>query len=115
MTAQNRCVDLPTLTRQLKGDPDAIALKALEKDRRRRYASPSELAADIGRYLRNEPVSAHPPSRAYRARKYIRRHRVGVGLASTVLLLLSASPSPRRSNCVPSAKNVIAPTALLAS
>ena len=88
VTAQNRSVDLPTLTRQLKGDPDAIALKALEKDRQRRYASPSELAADIGRYLRNEPVSAHVPSRAYRARKYIRRHRVGVGLASVVLLLL---------------------------
>jgi eukaryotic-like serine/threonine-protein kinase len=88
VTAQNRSADLPTLTRQLKGDPDAIALKALEKDRQRRYGSPSELAADIERYLRNEPVSAHVPSRAYRARKYIRRHRVGVGLASAVLLLL---------------------------
>ena len=88
VAAQNRSADLPTLTRQLKGDPDAIALKAVERDRRRRYASPSELAADIERYLRNEPVSAHVPSRAYRARKYIRRHRVGVGLASAVLLLL---------------------------
>ncbi len=88
ITAQNRSADLPTLTRQLKGDPDAIALKAIEKDRQRRYASPSELAADIERYLRNEPVSAHAPSQAYRARKYIRRHRVGVGLASAVLLLL---------------------------
>ena len=88
VTAQNRSADLPTLTRQLKGDPDAIALKALEKDRRRRYASPSELAADIERYLRNEPVSAHVPSPAYRTRKYIRRHRVGVVLASAVVLLL---------------------------
>jgi non-specific serine/threonine protein kinase/serine/threonine-protein kinase len=88
VTAQNRGTALPTLTRQLQGDADAIALKALEKDRRRRYASPSELAADLERYLRNEPVSAHPPSRAYRARKYIRRHRVGVGLASAVVLLL---------------------------
>jgi eukaryotic-like serine/threonine-protein kinase len=88
ITAQNRGADLPTLTRQLRGDADAIALKALEKDRRRRYASPSELAADLERYLRNEPVSAHPPSRAYRARKYIRRHRVGVGLASAMVLLL---------------------------
>jgi non-specific serine/threonine protein kinase/serine/threonine-protein kinase len=87
-TAQNRGADAPTLTRQLRGDPDAIALKALEKDRRRRYASPSELAADIERYLRNEPVSAHPPSRSYRARKYIRRHRVGVALASALVLLL---------------------------
>jgi serine/threonine protein kinase len=88
VTAQNRSADLPTLTRQLQGDADAIALKALEKDRRRRYASPSELAADLERYLRNEPVTAQPPSRAYRARKYIRRHRVGVGLASAVVLLL---------------------------
>ncbi len=88
ITAQNRSADLPTLTRQLKGDPDAIALKAIEKDRQRRYASPSELAADIERYLHNEPVSAHAPSQVYRARKYIRRHRVGVGLASAVLLLL---------------------------
>src|SRR5580658_8555876 len=88
VTAQNRSVDISALSRQLRGDADAIALKALEKDRKRRYAAPSELAADIGRYLRNEPVTAHVPSRAYRARKYIRRHRVGVGLASAVLLLL---------------------------
>jgi non-specific serine/threonine protein kinase/serine/threonine-protein kinase len=88
MTAQNRSADLPTLTRQLQGDADSIALKALEKDRRRRYASPSELAADIEHYLRNEPVSAHPPSAAYRARKYIRRHRLGVGLAAAAVLLL---------------------------
>jgi eukaryotic-like serine/threonine-protein kinase len=87
-TAQNRSADLPTLTRQLKGDLDAIVLKVLERDRRRRYASPAELAADVERYLRDEPVSAHAPSRAYRARKYVRRHRVGVGLASAALLLL---------------------------
>ena len=86
--AQNRSADLPTLTRQLRGDADAIALKALEKDRRRRYASPADLAADIERYLNDEPVTAHAPSGAYRARKYIRRHRVGVGLASAVVLLL---------------------------
>jgi serine/threonine protein kinase/TolA-binding protein len=87
-TARNRGADVPTLTRALRGDADAIALKALEKDRQRRYASPAELAADIQRYLHHEPVSAHPPSAAYRARKYIRRHRLGVGLASAVVLLL---------------------------
>jgi serine/threonine protein kinase len=87
-TAQNRGADVPTLTRQLRGDPDSIALKALEKDRRHRYGSPSELAADIARYLRNEPVTAHPPSAVYRTRKYVRRHRVGVGLASAAVLLL---------------------------
>ena len=88
-TAQNRGADLPTLTRQLRGDADAITLKALEKDRARRYATPSELAADIGRYLRNEPVIARPASAAYRARKYIRRHRLGVAVAGAGVLLLA--------------------------
>ena len=73
ITARNRSADPPTLARQLRGDPDAIVLKALEKDRKRRYASPSDLAADLGRYLRNEPVVAHAPSTGYRAQKYIRR------------------------------------------
>ena len=86
--AQNRGVDAVALTRQLRGDADAIALKALEKDRKRRYASPADLAADIGRYLRHEPVTAHPPSLPYRARKYVRRHTLGVGLAAAILLLL---------------------------
>jgi eukaryotic-like serine/threonine-protein kinase len=88
ITAQNRGTDPPSLTRQLRGDPDALVLKALEKDRKRRYGSPAELAADIGRYLHNEPVAAHPPSAAYRARKYLRRHRMGVALAGVGLLLL---------------------------
>ncbi|MGA8110060.1 MAG: serine/threonine-protein kinase, partial [Acidobacteriaceae bacterium] len=90
LTAQNRGADIPALSRQLRGDADAIALKALEKDRRRRYATPSELAADIGHYLRNEPVSAHAPSVGYRARKYIRRHRVGVAVAAAGVLLLAS-------------------------
>jgi eukaryotic-like serine/threonine-protein kinase len=51
----------------LRGDLDWITMKALEKDRARRYGSPSELAADIGRYLNNEAVLAVPPSAAYRA------------------------------------------------
>jgi eukaryotic-like serine/threonine-protein kinase len=86
--AQNRGLDAVALTRQLRGDADAIALKALEKDRTRRYASPADLAADIGRYLRNEPVTAHTPSLLYRARKYIRRHTLGVALAAAIILLL---------------------------
>jgi serine/threonine protein kinase len=87
-TAQKRGADAPTLVRQLHGDLDAIALKALEKDRSRRYATPAELAADIGRYLRNRPVVARPSSAAYRARKYVRRHRVGVAVAAIAALLL---------------------------
>jgi eukaryotic-like serine/threonine-protein kinase len=85
--AKNRSADLPTLISLLQGDPDAITLRALEKDRARRYSTPLDLAADIGRYLRHEPVSAHAPSGAYRARKYIRRHRLGVTLASLLVLL----------------------------
>ena len=88
--AHNRGADGATLARQLRGDVDAIALKALEKDRARRYATPSELAADIGRHLRNEPVTAHPASAGYRAWKYVRRHRVGVAFAATAAPLLSS-------------------------
>ncbi|HMH11634.1 MAG TPA: serine/threonine-protein kinase [Edaphobacter sp.] len=78
------------LTRQLRGDLDAIALKALEKDRARRYPTASGLAADIERYLRNEPVKAHASSTGYRARKYIRRHRLGVAVAGAAAMLLVA-------------------------
>jgi len=79
-----------TKLRTLAGDADAIALKALEKDRSRRYSTPSELAADIARYLRNEPVTARPAGAWYRTRKYVRRHRVAVGVAVTAAVLLVA-------------------------
>ncbi len=88
-SAQNRRTEVTTLSRQLRGDLDAITLKALEKERPRRYGSPSELATDIGRYLRNEPVVARPASLGYRARKYIRRHRLAVAVATGLLLLLA--------------------------
>lgn len=88
LAAKNRSIEVPALERQLRGDPDAITLKALEKDRQRRYNAPSELPADIGRYLRNEPVLAHVPSVVYRARKYVRRHRLGVAVAGAAMLLL---------------------------
>lgn len=89
--AQARNTELTALLRKLRGDLDAITLKCLEKDRARRYATPSELAADLGRYLRNEPIIARPASMAYRARKYARRHRVGVTVAAGVALLLVAA------------------------
>ena len=88
--AKNRNADTDSLRRQVEGDLDAITMKALEKERSRRYATPLELAADIGRHLRNEPVLARPPSAAYRLRKYIRRHRVGVGVAVGLVGLLVA-------------------------
>jgi non-specific serine/threonine protein kinase/serine/threonine-protein kinase len=89
--ARRRRADPPTLRRQLRGDLDRIVMKALEKDRTRRYSSPLELAADIERYLRHEPVIAAPPSTWYRAGKFVRRHRWGVAFATTVGILLAAS------------------------
>ncbi len=89
VSARNRSTEVKALTRQLRGDLDAITLKSLEKERSRRYSSPSELAGDIERYLRNEVVAARPASFGYRARKYIRRHRLGVGLAGGLVLLLA--------------------------
>jgi serine/threonine protein kinase len=78
----------PHLIRQLQGDLDLIVLKALEKDRDRRYATPSALAADIANYLRNEPVSAHAPTIGYRAKKYLRRHRVSAGVVGVGVAML---------------------------
>src|SRR5450631_412105 len=86
-TAKNRGTDLPTLVGLLKGDLDAITLRALEKDRARRYSTPTELASDICRYLRYDPVEAHAPSAVYRASKLIRRHRLGVTLVTLLVLL----------------------------
>ncbi len=87
-TTRNRRTDLPSLTRQLKGELDWITMKAMAKDRTRRYASVSELAADIGRYLKHEPVVAGPPSAMYRLRKYVRRHRTAVAAAALVVVVL---------------------------
>jgi serine/threonine protein kinase len=86
--AQKRQNEPRMLVRQVSGDLDCIVLKALEKDRNRRYATPLELAADVDRYLRNAPVSAHPAGLTYRTRKYVRRHRVGVSVAAAGLVLL---------------------------
>ncbi len=88
--AHNRRTERPALIRLLRGDLDWITMKALEKDRTRRYGSPSELAADIDRYLQHQPIVARPPSTAYKAKKFVRRHRVGVGVATTLAVLLIA-------------------------
>jgi non-specific serine/threonine protein kinase/serine/threonine-protein kinase len=86
--AESRGIEPAHLASVLHGDLDSIIMKALDKDRDRRYGSPSELAADIGRYLKNEPVTARPASMGYRLRKYVLRHRVAVGVTSGLLLLL---------------------------
>jgi non-specific serine/threonine protein kinase/serine/threonine-protein kinase len=88
--AEARGTEPRHLTRLLRGDLDWIAMKALEKDRARRYAAPSELAADLRRYLNHEPVLARPASRSYQAKKYVQRHRVGVAVAAGLVLLLAA-------------------------
>jgi non-specific serine/threonine protein kinase/serine/threonine-protein kinase len=90
-SARRRRTDPPSLTRTLRGDLDWITMKALEKDRSRRYASPGELAADIERHLNDEPVLAGRPSAAYRAGKFVRRHRAGVGFAALLSLVLLGS------------------------
>jgi serine/threonine protein kinase len=87
-TAEKRKEEPRSFARHVQGELDWITMKALEKDRTRRYGSPAELGADIGHYLRNEPVLAHFPSAGYRASKFARRHRFGVGAAVTAVVLL---------------------------
>jgi serine/threonine protein kinase len=89
-TAAARCTDRAELVSLLRGDLDWIAMKALERDRERRYGTPAELAADLRRYLNHEAVLARPPSTAYWARKYIRRHRVAVSVTAGLMALLAA-------------------------
>ena len=86
--AAGRSIDPAQLKRALTGDLDWIVMKALEKDRTRRYETANGFAADINRHLSSEPVLAAPPSRVYRTKKFVRRHRNGVLAASLVLLSL---------------------------
>jgi len=78
------------LSSALRGELDWIVLKALEKERGRRYDTAAGLAADIERYLADEPVLASPPSRTYLARKFVRRHRGAVSAAAALLVVLLA-------------------------
>ncbi|NOR22654.1 MAG: tetratricopeptide repeat protein [Candidatus Aminicenantes bacterium] len=86
--AEHRKADPSSLRKELKGDLDWITMRAMAKDRTQRYASASELEADIERYIRHEPVVAGPPSTIYRIRKYIKRHKVGVAAAALVILAI---------------------------
>lgn len=90
LIAKARGMDANALRRQLRGDLDWIVMKALEKDRSRRYASPADLARDTQRYLDHEPVLAGPPTNLYRARKFVRRHRIGTAFAAVVACLVVA-------------------------
>ena len=84
--AASRDVEPAQLKRALQGDLDWVVMKALEKDRTRRYETANGFAADILRHLAHEPVVAAPPSRAYRLRKFVRKHR-GAVIAATVVVL----------------------------
>jgi hypothetical protein len=88
--ANNRRAEPRRLAGELRGDLDWITMRALEKDRTRRYQTANAFALDVRRHLVNEPVSAGPPSAVYRARKFVRRHRFGVIGTATLALLLCA-------------------------
>jgi tetratricopeptide (TPR) repeat protein len=87
-TAVQRHVEPPKLISQLKGDLDWIVLKALEKDRTRRYETANGLAMDVQRYLNNEPVVARPPSRIYRLQKLVRRNKIVFSAGAIVAMTL---------------------------
>ena len=87
--AASRGTQPARLATMLRGDLDWITLKALEKDRTRRYATANALALDVRRHLDDEPVLAGPPGAVHRTRKFVRRHRVGVALATLLLTLLA--------------------------
>ena len=86
--AERRRTEPARLASRLRGDLDSITLKALEKDRTRRYQTANAFAMDVRRYLRNEPVSAQAPSTLYRMQRFIRRHRVGAAAAVALLVAL---------------------------
>jgi serine/threonine protein kinase/tetratricopeptide (TPR) repeat protein len=83
--ATNRKSDPKRLRQLLRGELDWIVMKALEKDRNRRYETANGLARDIQRYLNDEPVQACPPSAWYRSRKFARRHKAGLAVVACLL------------------------------
>jgi len=91
--ASRRQIDAPKLVHLLRGDLDWIVMKALEKDRTRRYETANGVAMDIQRYLNNEPIIARPPSTIYRFQKLVRRNKaafaaIGTGLAALIIGLV---------------------------
>src|SRR5262249_25862843 len=83
--AANRGMEPAKLTRLVRGELDWIVLKAVEKDRARRYEAANGFAADVQRYLNDEPVLACPPSAGYRLRKFARRNKAALAIAGLVL------------------------------
>jgi Tfp pilus assembly protein PilF len=88
LIADHRSVDSVKLGSTLRGELDWIVMKALDRDRQHRYQTARSFAADVERYLRNDPVEAGPPSATYRMRKFINRHRGLISAAALVVLAL---------------------------
>jgi serine/threonine protein kinase/tetratricopeptide (TPR) repeat protein len=86
----NRGSDPRRLSQLFRGELDWIVMKALEKDRNRRYETAASFAADVQRYLHDEPVQACPPSTSYKLRKFARKHRLFLATAAAFALLLLA-------------------------
>ncbi|UCE59915.1 MAG: serine/threonine protein kinase [Phycisphaerales bacterium] len=91
--ARFRRADPQTLGRLIRGDLDWVVMKAMEKDRTRRYESAAAMVADIEAHLNNQPVAAGAPCTSYRLRKFVRRHRIGVlaGTLVTAALVLGST------------------------
>ena len=87
--SEHRCTDPRRITTDIRGELDWIVMKALDKDRNRRYQSATALAEDIQRYLNDEPVLACPPSTSYRFRKFAHKNRVTLTTAAIVIASLS--------------------------
>ena len=86
--ARQRRSDVRRLAHTLRGDLDVIVSKSLEKERSRRYGSPSEFADDLQRYLKGEAIEARPASIAYRAKKFVQRNRLAVLSAASVTMIV---------------------------
>jgi serine/threonine protein kinase len=91
VVAANRHTDPASLRRQLTSDLSWIVLKAIEKGKNRRYASASDVAADIRRYLTDQPVGARPPSASYHLQKFTRRHKGLVTSLTALFFVLVAA------------------------
>src|SRR5262249_31198427 len=103
LVCQHRREESSTLLRQLRGDLDWIVIKALEKDRSRRYETATGLLMDIRHFLAHEPVSARPPSQLYKFQKTVLRNKLlfsGIGIIALLLLagliIVSASFAKER-------------------
>jgi serine/threonine protein kinase len=89
-TAHRRQTEPPKLIHTVRGDLDWIVMKCLEKERGRRYETASGLNRDIERYLKQEPITARPPSRLYEFRKNLQRHKFGFGATAMLIAVLMA-------------------------